>query len=416
MVSLVGSWMQMTAQSWLVLILTDSPFKLGLVGTLQFAPLLVFTLYGGVLADRLPKRRILLATQSCLALFALVLAFLTLSGRVQFWHVALLAALVGTVRSFDAPARQAFFVEMVGREDLLNAIALNSTIFNLARVAGPALGGLVIKAVGTGWAFLANGLSFLAVIAALAAMTTPDRARPGRRGVGGEMREGLAYIARTPAVLGIIILLGLVSTFALNWNVLVPTFARAALGLDAGGYGLLMSSMGVGALTGSVALATFGGRGPRARPLLAGALSLGIGLAVLCLVRGPALAAAVLFCCGAAQVTYLASSNTTVQSLVPDDLRGRVMAAYFLVFGGVAPLGAFLSGSLAEHYGAPVTFGVMGCLTVAAVLAVSAGGRLAETVAAADRRARPETEVPAGDGRPSLRAEPSAGTTRASDG
>ncbi len=364
MISLAGSWMQTTAQSWLVLTLTNSPFKLGLISTLQFAPVLVLSLYAGVLADRLPKRRILVVTQTSLAVFALVLGLLTLTGHVQFWHVACLATLVGVVQAFDGPARQSFFVEMTSREDLLNAIALNSTIFNLARVVGPALAGLLIKAIGTGWAFVANGVSFFAVIYALLVMTVPDVAHAVRRSAVQEIRIGLAYIAGTPPVLGIIVLLGFVSTFALNWSVLVPLLARNVLGLDASGYGLLMSAMGTGALIGSVALATYGGPGPQMKPLLAGVTALGLGEVVLALIHSPILAAVVLFGCGAGMVIYLASSNTTVQATVPDDLRGRVMSVYFLVFGGVTPFGAFLVGTAAEHVGTSLTFGLAGGVTL----------------------------------------------------
>lgn len=366
----------MTAQAWLVLVLTDSPFKLGLVTTLQFSPVLLFTLYAGVLADRFPKRKILLATQSCLAVFALALSYLTLSGRVQYWHVAALAALVGTARAFDTPARQAFFVEMTSKEDLMNAIALNSSIFNLARVIGPALAGVVIKVVGTGWAFFANGVSFLAVIYALMLMDIPERVRPVAGSAMGEIRAGLSYVRRTPSVLGIIVLLGLTSTFALNLSVLVPLLARSVLGLDSSGYGLLMSALGVGALLGSVSLATYAGPGSQVKILLIGAVMLGVGEAALFFVRNPFLAAAILFVCGAAMVTYLASSNTTVQSTVPDELRGRVMSVYFLVFGGVTPLGAFVAGSLAEHLGASATFGVVGVVTVVATLVMVALGRM----------------------------------------
>lgn len=366
----------MTAQSWLVLTLTDSPFKLGLVGTAQFAPSLLFTLYAGVLADRLPKRKILLVTQVILAVSAVVLAALTLSGRVEFWHVAALAGVVGTVRAFDTPARQAFFIEMTSKADLLNAIALNSAAFNVARVLGPAAAGLIIRAVGTGWAFAANGLSFLAVILALASMDVPDRRRPQERSVLGEIQGGLGYVRRTPSVLGIIVLLGVVSTFALNWSILVPLLARDTLGLEAAGYGLLMSAMGVGALAGSMALATYGDRGPQLRAVVGGAVALGLGQVLLSGVSSAWGAAVVLFACGAAMVTYLSSSNTTLQSTVPDDLRGRVMSLYFLVFGGVTPFGALIVGGLAERVGPSWTFVVTGTVTALVTLGMLATRRL----------------------------------------
>jgi MFS family permease len=394
MISLAGSWMQMTAQAWLVLTLTGSALKLGLVSALQFTPVLLLTLYAGVLADRFPKRKILLLTQVSLALFAFALAFLTLSGQVRFWHVACLAALSGTARAFDAPARQSFFVEMTGKEDLLNAVALNSTIFNLARVVGPALAGVTIKALGTGWAFLINGLSFFAVIYALWVMTVPDRARrAGGRSALGEIREGLAYIRGTPAVLGVIVLLGAISTLALNLNVLVPLLAREVLELDSSGYGFLMSALGAGALLGSVGLATYGTEGRQARLIVAGAVLLGTGEVALGLVGSPVLAAVVLFGCGAAMVTYLASSNTSVQTAVPDELRGRVMSVYFLVFGGVTPLGAFLTGALAERLGTPAAFGVVGSLSVMAALAAAGFWRLVPSRGRTSKEAPPRQPI-----------------------
>jgi len=389
MISLAGTWMQMTAQSWLVLTLTESPLKLGLVNSLQFAPMLVFTLYAGVLADRLPKRRIVMTTQAAMALCALVLAGLTLGGWVRYWHILVLAALVGTARAFDTPARQAFFVEMVGREDLMNAIALNSSVFNLARVVGPALAGLVIKLIGTGWAFLANGLSYFAVIYALAMMDIPDRVRPARTGAIRDIAAGVAYVRGTPSVFGIIALLGVVGTLALNLNVLVPLLARGVLGLDSSGYGFLMAAMGTGAFTGALALATFAGRGPQVRLLIGAAALLGVGEVVLGSAGGFGPAGVILFACGLALVTYLASSNTTVQAIVPDELRGRVMSLYFLVLGGTAPLGAFIAGAMAEHLGTQATLWSLGGLTAAATAAMGLAGALPAPPSTAGGRTAP---------------------------
>jgi len=382
MISLAGTWMQMTAQSWLVLTLTESPLKLGLVNSLQFAPMLVFTLYAGVLADRLPKRRIVMTTQAAMALCALVLAGLTLGGWVRYWHILVLAALVGTARAFDTPARQAFFVEMVGREDLMS-------VFNLARVVGPALAGLVIKLIGTGWAFLANGLSYFAVIYALAMMDIPDRVRPARTGAIRDIAAGVAYVRGTPSVFGIIALLGVVGTLALNLNVLVPLLARGVLGLDSSGYGFLMAAMGTGAFTGALALATFAGRGPQVRLLIGAAALLGVGEVVLGSAGGFGPAGVILFACGLALVTYLASSNTTVQAIVPDELRGRVMSLYFLVLGGTAPLGAFIAGAMAEHLGTQATLWSLGGLTAAATAAMGLAGALPAPPSTAGGRTAP---------------------------
>lgn len=389
--------MQITGQAWLVLTLTNSPFKLGLVSTLQWLPALFLTLYAGVTADRLAKRKILIVTQSTLALMAFVLAFLTLTGRVQYWHILIIATIVGTAQAFDMPTRQAFVVEMASKEDLLNAIALNSSIFNLARVAGPALAGIVIKAFGTGWAFFLNGVSFFGVIYSFFAMSLPDRVRPRERSALGEIRTGLGYVGRTPAVLGVIVLLGLISTFSLNFQVLVPLLARNVLHGDSRQFGFLMSAMGAGALLGSVLLATFGGRGPQMKLILAGATVLGLGQVVLLAVRGWTLSAIALFVCGAAMVTFSASSNTTIQVSVPDELRGRVMGVYSLVFGGVTPIGAFITGTLAQHLGARVTFAVAGAIALLTTAVMSASGKLrapSPVVPAAPPEARPLSETP----------------------
>jgi MFS family permease len=381
MVSLIGSWMQMTGQAWLVLTLTDSPFKLGLVSALQWTPVLLLSLFAGVVADRYPKRRILVITQSGLCVMAFVLAALTLSGKVQYWHVLITATCVGTLQAFDMPTRQSFVVEMAGRDDLLNAIALNSTIFNLARVIGPALAGLVVKEVGIGWAFALNGLSFFAVIYALRAMDVPDLVRPREGSAVSHIVDGLRYIGRTPLVLGIMILLAVISIFALNFQVLVPTLARNALHGDSGQYGLLMSCMGVGALLGSVCLATFGGRGPQTKAILAGAVLLGLGEMALLFARGWAFAGLSLFVCGAAMVTFSASANTTIQWSVPDELRGRVMSVHALVFGGTTPFGAFIAGTLAQRLGASATFGIIGGVAVLSAVAVGLSRLLAPVVA-----------------------------------
>lgn len=372
MVSLIGTWMQSTGQSWLVLVLTNSPFLLGLISALQFAPVLIFSLFAGAIADRIPKRAMLIATQTALMVLAFVLSALTLTGLVRYWHVAVLATLFGVVNAFDGPTRQAFVVEMVGKEDLMNAIALNSTVFNIARIIGPAASGFVTKEFGPGWAFFANGVSFIAVIIALLAMDIEMRRRVpvADRSIVEDVREGIAYIARTPPVMTVIVLLGLVSTFALNFNVWVPLLAKNVLHGDAGLYGFLMSAMGVGALVGAIALAFVSGRGPQRRLLVAGAVLVSAAELALALVRHSFIAAAALALAGWSMIIYTAISNTTVQVTVPDHLRGRVMSVYFLVFAGVTPFGALFAGSIAQRFGTPVSMasgGVVGLLSIFAV-------------------------------------------------
>jgi MFS family permease len=353
-VSSVGSWMQSVGLSWLVLELTGSPFRLGLVSALQFGPLLLFSAVAGVVVDRTPKRRLVLATQTALMVPALVLAVLVWTGWVRYWHVAALAGAIGLVNALDMPSRQTFLVEMVGREDLLNAIALNSASFNAARVVGPALGGLLIARYGTAVAFLLNALSFLAVLLTLAAVRAGSEPRP-RRGttIREELADGIRYATRTPLVALILGLVFAVSTFAMNHGVLVPVFAREVLHEGVRVFGLLMAALGAGAVVGAVVVATLG----YARPPLATVVVPGIGVAIgimsLAFVRHLALATVVLFVVGALQIVFQNGCNTIVQVTVPDELRGRVMGVYMMVFAGATPLGASLIGSVAEGAGVP---------------------------------------------------------------
>ena len=276
LVSLIGTWMQAVAQSWLVLELTDSPFRLGLVGTLQFAPVLFLSFLAGALADRLPKRRVLVASQSVMCAQALLLAALVHGGHVQYWHVAVMATVYGLANTLDMPTRQAFIVEMVGRESLRSAIALNSAMFNAARVVGPALAGLVIARWGTALAFFFNGLSFVAVIAALLMLHAAGAPRAGRgHRLGEEIAEGVRYVLRTPRIALVMSLVMAVSAFFFNYNILVPLLARDILGQDAHGFGLLMTSVGCGAVAGAIGLASLGAERPPVTVLVASALALG---------------------------------------------------------------------------------------------------------------------------------------------
>jgi MFS family permease len=380
-VSSVGSWMQSVGLSWLVLELTNSPFCLGLVSALQFGPVLLFSAVAGVVVDRTPKRRLILSTQIALMLPALALAVLAWTGWVRYWHVATLAGLIGVVNALDMPSRQSFLVEMVGREDLLNAIALNSATFNAARVIGPALGGLIIARYGTAIAFLLNALSFGAVVATLTLVRSGSEARP-RRGttIREELLDGVRYATRTPLVALILGLVFAVSTFAMNHGVLVPLFAREVLHEGVHEFGLLMASLGAGAVTGAVAIALLA----YGRPTLAAVVIPGLGVAVgilgLAFVRHFALAAVVLFGVGAMQIVFQNGCNTIVQMTVPDELRGRVMGVYMMVFAGATPVGASLIGSVAEGVGVPAACIVGGGLALLGVLVQLARWRRAKDV------------------------------------
>ena len=372
LVSLVGTWMQSVGQAWLVLQLTDSPFRLGLVSTLQFLPILLFSLVTGAVADRLPKRRLILGTQAALALQALTLAALVFTGHVRYWHVAVLAFLYGCGNVLDMPARQSFVVELAGREDLVNAIALNSAAFNTARIVGPAAAGLLIARVGVAPAFLLNGLSFLVVIGALLAVRAEGRPRPRPPGtVLAEAGAGVRYALATPRVAMVLGLVFVVSLCVFNFNVFVPLFARDALGAGATEFGFLMSAVGFGAVTGALALATLGGRrAPLAAIVTAAAIACA-GLLALAPVDRFAAALPLLFVAGFGGIIAMASCNTTLQLGAPDELRGRVMGLYALMFGGSTPIGSFLVGSLAEVAGVRAALAAAGATGLVALAAIS---------------------------------------------
>jgi len=370
-VSVSGSWMQRIAQSWLVLQLhvPNAGVALGLVSALQFLPMLLFGAYGGVLADRLDKRRLLMATQTVMGLLALVLGVLTLGRVVQLWMVYTLALLLGVVTAFDNPGRQSFVMEMVGRRQVTNAVSLNSAVFTGARVVGPAVAGLLISVVGTGWCFVVNAVSFGAVVAALLAMDparlqrvqAPARAR-------GQLVEGLRFVLSRPDLRTPLALLAIVGTLALNFNVLLPLLARDTFHGGAWTYGLLFSVLGVGSLAG--ALFTAGRREPSAGRIL-GSLVL-FGLFMLAAAAAPTLPLemAALAPMGIAALVFQTSTNSLLQLRSEPALRGRVMALYAVVFIGTTPFGAPIVGWVAQQHGARAAF----VLGAAAILVAAATG------------------------------------------
>jgi MFS family permease len=394
LISLVGRWMQSVGQSWLVLDLTGSPLKLGILYSLQFAPILVLSVPAGALADRFPKRRLLVLTQVALTLPAFGLAALTWTGRVEYWHVVGLATLMGIAQAIDMPARQSMMVELVGKDDLVNAVALNSGVFNAARIVGPALGGLVIAQYGVAAAFLLNGVSYLPVVGALLAMRPAPPPRAARATtLRAEIADGLRYATGSPLVSLVLGLVLVVSVFTINHNVVVPLVAREALREDARGFGFLMAAVGAGALVAAALLAQFGRARPPVVRLVAAAVVASGGLLALAAVRGFWLASAVFFVIGLAQVLFLSSCNTTLQLTAPDELRGRVMSFYTLAFTGVAPIGAFVIGAIAEAGGAPAACAAGGGLALVGVLALAARW--------ARRPVRPQSRAPVGPARAS---------------
>ena len=372
LVALVSGWMHTVAQSWLVLQLTDSPLRLGLIGTLQFGPILLFSIVTGAIADRLPKRRLLVVTNLTLAILALVLAALVASGRVRYWHVGVVAVLAGLVQTVDGPARQSLMAELVGRSDLVNAVALNSAAFNAARIVGPAVGGLVIARFGVVPSFVVNAVGLVVVAVALATLPVRSVATP-RRGttMAQEIAEGVRYALRTPVIRLILGLLFCVSLTVFNFTVYVPLLARQVLGLGAEGFGFLMAALGVGAVTGALTVG-FRVSGPPSLRTMAVAAAIALtGLLSLSMARHVWMAVPLLFITGFSGLVMVASCNTRLQLAAPDELRGRMMSLYTLVWGGVFPIGAFCVGAISEGWGVSTAFFVQGAAGMTGLIALS---------------------------------------------
>ena len=372
LISLVGTWMQQVAQGWLVLQITHDPLWLGIVSVAQFGPVIIFGLFGGLIADQWPKRRILLATQTSSMLLAFALFLLTATGVVQVWQVMILAALLGITNSIDMPTRQAFAVEMVGREDVTNAVGLNSAMFNASRVIGPAVAGLLIGAFSISIAFLLNGLSFIAVIVAYLMMRT-DELRPAPvivrpttvRGVFASLAEGGRFVRQTPLVLLSVTVVGLVATFGMNFQVLMPPYADNVLHVGAAGYGFLMAASGLGSTVAALWIAF--SRKVSPLPIVLGAIALGLGTIVVAFTTSFGVALLAMVIVGAGGIGMAVTANTTIQLSVPDHLRGRVMSLYTTVFAGSVPAGGLLMGWIASAWGVPAA------LFVGAILSLGVG-------------------------------------------
>lgn len=368
-ISLIGTWMQSVALGWLVLELTNSAFAVGLNQALRSLGVLVFTLYAGVVVDRVDKRRLIVWTQVLQMLEALLLALLVWTRTATTWQVMALAVLFGIVTAFDIPARQALLVDLVGRDNLMNAIALNSSMFNAARIVGPAVAGVLIGATDVGMCFLLNGLSYLAVLAALFAIRLPPFVpRPVQYSAWVGFRQAVAFIRSDPRVSTIVILVAVFSVFGFGFLVLMPVVARDVVHTDARGYGLLMAAVGMGAMLGALALALAGRRVKQGRALLQSGAAFATLLVGFAATRSFGVALLLLALAGCAMIITTALANTILQTLVPDVLRGRVMAFYAFVFVGMAPLGAFLAGLVAEHRGAPIAIALGGVVCLVAMV------------------------------------------------
>jgi len=361
----------MVAQSWLVYRLTGSAALLGAMGFASQFPVAVMAPLGGLIADRHNRHRIVIVTQTAAMIEAAILAALTLSGRLHVWQLFVLAGLLGVINAFDIPARQSFLIDMVGKEDLMNAIALNSSMFNGARVVGPAIAGVLVAAIGEGWCFFANAVSFIAVIVGLLLMKIAPRPIAGTEQTPLEhLREGFRWVRGTRPIRSVLLLLGLISLVGMPYAVLMPIFAGTILHGGARGLGILMGSTGVGALAGALTIAAKRSTRGLGRWITLAAAGFGVSMILFSLSRLFWLSVLLLFPLGFAMMVQMASSNTLIQTIVPDRLRGRVMAVYSMMFLGVAPFGALGAGLIAHALGAPTALllGGLGCICGTVVL------------------------------------------------
>ncbi|MFN8523717.1 MAG: MFS transporter [Chloroflexota bacterium] len=354
LVSLSGTWMQRVAQAWLVLQLTDSPFALGTVSAIQFAPILVLMPFGGVLADRFPKQRVMSITQVLQMIQAITLATLVTTGIVELWHVYALAAMLGLSNAFDNPTRHSMTAELVGQENLANAVALNSSLMNTARIIGPAIAGIIIARFGINACFWANALSFVATLGALAAMRKSEMlsspaARKGH--VLGQIGEGMAFAASNRSVCQSMILVGALGTFGFNFNTFVPLIARYVVGSGAAGFGFLFSCLGAGSVLSALTVASR--REATERTLMIGAAAFALTLAMIAASPLYALTAGLLFVLGAASTAFSTTASTRVQLATPASMRGRVMSLHMMLFMGTTPIGATFIGSISEWFDVP---------------------------------------------------------------
>lgn len=370
-ISLIGTWLQNTGQAWLVLQITNSPFKLGLLTSIQFLPSLFLSVFIGPIIDRFPKRSLLLFTQIMFALSAVALAAISFGGHAQYWQILLISTVTGFITAIDYPARQSFVTEQVkDKSAVVNAVALNTTMFNTARVVGPGIGGLLIAAVGIPWTFALNAISFIAVIISLLVM------KAGRtpllnsdKNYLNDVVEGVRYIRRNRVVMSLLIIAGVMSLFLLNFNILIPTFAQLSLGLKADAYGGLMSAMGVGALVAGIIMSLGGSRlEPTPTYLYISGFVLSVAMILVGLQKNVYLSGFLLVFCGFGMAALATMCNTGLQMQVPDEMRGRVMAAYNLVWVGSTPIGALYAGKICDVLGANMGFAVSGIIGIVFLL------------------------------------------------
>jgi MFS family permease len=373
MISLIGTWMQNIAQPWLAYTLTNSPFLLSLVSALQFLPVLFLSLFAGVILDRFPKRRVLIITQLCSMIVTIIPAILIWTGHIQYWHLLITASLVGIINSLDMTARQTFVVELVGRDNTMNAVALTSATFNAARIIGPAIAGIIMGFVGIGWCFFINSLSFGALLAALVFIKpvfAPRRDKYPRK-IFDSIGEGLRYVRGNDTILRTLIMIAIVATFGMNFQVLVPVFTKTILHGAEAGFGLMVSFIGAGSLLGALMVASTCSNGPRRFNLTYAPVIVGVLLLLTGLADSFAVYAAFLFVTGFFFVSFSSSSNSTVQMESDDHYRGRVMSLYTLIFSGCTPIGNLYTGFFAGHFGARAGYIACGGIVLFLIATVS---------------------------------------------
>lgn len=371
-VSLTGTWVQNVSQAWLVLTLTKSPLLLGMLGLAQFLPLTVFSLFAGVIVDKFPKRTTLMVTQTVAMSLAFASAILVFTGEIRFWHILVMAFLLGVSNTFDMPTRQSMNIELVGREDLMNAVALNSMTFNLARIVGPSIGALIMATVGVGWSYVLNGLSFVVVLLTLRQLRLTPFIRQARIGttVWSEIRDGLTYIRANAQLAQTVLLVAIVGTLGFNFNVLVPVLTRQSFGAGEATYGALMSCIGIGSLVGAATIGLRSRKGPKLKLTVACSLAVPIGLLLLVFANGPAVAGILLLFSGFLNIAVATNSNSLLQINAADEYRARVMSVYTLVFAGSTPFGNLFTGWAAGAFGVHAAFLCSGSLALALVAAV----------------------------------------------
>lgn len=357
-ISLIGTWMQNVGQAWLVYSLTNSPFLTGLVGAVQFIPVTLLSLSAGVIIDKFPKKKILFWTQTTAMILALVLAALVFTNTVQYWHILVIAFILGCSNTVDMPTRQSFMIEITGREHLMNAIALNSMVFNLARILGPSIGGIILASAGTGWCFFINGISFIAVLYGLSKIESAPFVRKINSDIRmiDEIKDGLLYIKKEALLLKTLLMVTVMGIFVYNFNVLIPVFTRQTLHMDATVYGLLMASLGFGSLIGALTVSVKGKKGPKPYILLISSIMVAIGLMLTGLSKAYYITAISLALTGVFNIFFSTTANSTLQINSSDEYRSRVMSVYSLLFAGTAPIGNLLSGGISDKYSASMAF------------------------------------------------------------